>query len=1323
MIDALKVSLGGAQLENFRIEEKALKENEFLEVEHRVPLLDRPLCELGEVCRGAHFCMGYHAIICTLRVCLVCPRMKVFYFPPVRSAIIDAFVEQLENDSILLSIAVQAGIYFSTIQLRTAPKVCSSLFFPLKNCPSKIYYIKSTCSVLCCYDDGGVEMLSLRMSKTELTILSVNHKGSKRTWLNKLADRFHSRNYRSSFFDKRSGSLLILYDGLVDFFRENDEKVFEHVESVKCSSKCVSIVASSNSHFIAYLVHSSGDLTPVSLVYTQNRLYRLLLHDLKDVPLPLSLRSISDGAAGEDTVVLYNNKSQYIAILCEKCQSLRCLGEVNNLLTIYRVECPISAIFLGNGRSTFFLYHTNGTISLVKRLSSGEMLYYQLSKAPYQGSLFSNQPSKFSVFGLLEAVDCGLSFSAIRSAWNDIMIPYESPQKCEPTLTAWNLSHGAKGCAQYFAHFLRNLHVLYSSPYASEIQEEILNTEQKIFSMYFKLQENFSQERWTHSIKNISAGQLKWNEHLQLLSHTSFPFPIETAIAAQAEFLRNLMHFVFRSLGYTLLLRVLKKTVPNFPRRCYEIRQFSGIDWMEFICRSDLEDWEDACCLQILQIFISTPEGKIPNNHQMVNGPFSQEKEVTEAATLDPLYHELKEVAPYLSKKSQAAIHLYSLLYKREYDTAFNYSQENCPFLLQSGLWNLAISLLEEHSPVQFAAIKLLAEEQWSYANSSIWQGSPTLDSRENGLTMLFERLEELDQGDALLLALQYVVKRFLSNEENDEKSSKKLKEDETGHLHIPLHRKAHPVSKTTSHISILSAICNWMEKHPPDDWRIPVFETVVKDTKAFWRFYVKPTDVLQTYSQCSTANSVFIRHAQKTCDYDPTYLFFRSAVLAMDGGSEAIHEAALGFYELARFNSISLRLSFRLEMVKRCISLCSSQLPLHPMSSPIPQSFPSGSSFSSLLGVLKQLEYHLLLQEQLEDCLEKHLQKHLDGTFPSYHSEREYPYEKHDSIAHASTTFSCDSTCPALKSEDDREVLKNLFVEESDLHAMAVEYRSIGGASIELDLLKIHPDAGEEAVEEAMSHLLSFLHDSIGPAVDAEGLVSSLLQDSFLLEHFYAPFPWHTLIGFILFNETGPANLSSNTEATLRSQRSTKADSSASCNPPPSLRNSKLPLSTNEMSLIRAVNLFLESPVPPLSLFFFLYRILWDRLNDEGAAGGQETARTMEFQEDAVAKGEVATDKKTAKDTCKTWHQWTTSPVSPESICSLPTVLPLPDTSNSTVAPRTASIQEVCWKYLVPLSDITSALRLVLSHISSEEDRAHCEAQLQIFPAELFEE
>lgn len=1325
MVDLINAAFCDTPPENPNIREKELNRNEFVELKYFTPLLDRSLDEIGERCHNAHFFKGYHVLICTLRVCLVNPKKQSFYLPPLKSRIIDAVIHDLFDDYLLLCVAVNGGIYFLTIKLADSPQICSNYFFPLKKCVSKLYFSRSSKSLICCYLEGGLDTVFLSMNESLLNVISASIKSNKFGWFTKFTSSFYSKNYKSSFFDKQSGFLITLYDGVADLYMESDKKCFELVDSIKCPTTCVSVVASPNCYFFAYLVHSSGNVTPVSLLSKQNNYWQLHIHAEREIPLPLALRNIKFAASGKESVFFYNNQYNCLAILCERCSSSQSHGQIEDILTISHLDSQVCAILAGEGSNNFSLYHENGRISLVNRFSSGEVFYRQFNELS-EIKLPSLQLSPlFCSSVLLEAMHLGLSFSVVRSTWNELMTPFESLQESNKEETVWNLSYGAKGCAHYFGQLLSSLHRYYQSSYSDELQNEIQMLEEKTLFMLLLVQNFLTEEGWLEGGETDCTEAVEWDEHLRMHNLSLLSSPFKSSISAQAQFLRKLLQFVLRSLGYSFLLRTLNSTMPSFLKRSYQMHRSSSVDWVEFISRSDLEDWEDARFVELLEVLISRQKSSSSHHFEMHDETIASVKAESNPIELDSLYYELEEVSPYLSKKSQVAMHLYSYVYKSEYEAALSYSLENVSFLLHSQLLDRIISLLQKGAPMLFPAIKLLIEEEYNYGNLSTMRKDDILYVREDILKLLFEELHRLELNDALLHALLYVVKRIVPNTQAHEKELEKTSGCQT-FLSPTSSRRSRETTLQSPHSTALSAIFSWMEHYPLDDWRIPVFETVLINTKALWDRYLKGDLVLPTGHQRSEDRCSIRFFTDKSWDYRLSFSFFRCVILAAKGGSEEVHDAIAELLSLIQSDSCHLTLPIRLQLVKRADSLAS-QLPSTASSSSTLQSSLFNSTFSSVIEKVKWLNFQLLLQEQLEQCLESQLHLEIgDSPVSCSQSPRWRASNQQSPETAKSTSFlppSCSNTSPLTEVRNDHWRLKYQFLLESDLLAMAIRYRSIGGASIELDLKKTHPDSSEESVEEAMSYLLWFLHNSANPRLNAEEVVKSVLQDPFLLLHFYAPFPWYSLTSFILCNRAMEAESDTNTSGVPYSHL-VGSNKVSSVSPPSPCDVHKVVLPTKESCLTSVAQLFLTTPVPPLSLFFFLCRILTDRLRHEEEVLHQEAAGATGLTDEAAAVGLERTVNQLQNSQKKTWPEEVITTSFSDRPCPLPLILPLSllDTSND-VASSPTSTKEFCWQYLIPLQDIISALLLVLSSIQSEEDRLQCHAQLELFPVELFEQ
>lgn len=133
--------------------------------------------------------------------------------------------------------------------------------------------------------------------------------------------------------------------------------------------------------------------------------------------------------------------------------------------------------------------------------------------------------------------------------------------------------------------------------------------------------------------------------------------------------------------------------------------------------------------------------------------------------------------------------------------------------------------------------------------------------------------------------------------------------------------------------------------------------------------------------------------------------------------------------------------------------------------------------------------QFVLLLQQQLANLIEEHLQNGKDLLF------------MRSSI------------------EDDLALLREHFLSENHLFELAGRYKALGGCSIQLDLLKIHPDSAPFTIANAITGVLTFLTAVGLCATDA---VQRVLRE--YLDSFQAPLPLFPFVEFLAFDGQTPA-------------------------------------------------------------------------------------------------------------------------------------------------------------------------------------------------------
>lgn len=104
---------------------------------------------------------------------------------------------------------------------------------------------------------------------------------------------------------------------------------------------------------------------------------------------------------------------------------------------------------------------------------------------------------------------------------------------------------------------------------------------------------------------------------------------------------------------------------------------------------------------------------------------------------------------------------------------------------------------------------------------------------------------------------------------------------------------------------------------------------------------------------------------------------------------------------------------------------------------------------------------------------------------------------------------------------EGDLTLLREHCLSESRLFELAGRYKALGGCSIQLDLLKIHPDAAPFSIAAAITGVLTFLA-AVG--LSATEAVRRVLKE--YLDSFQAPLPLFPFVEFLAFDGQAPATV-----------------------------------------------------------------------------------------------------------------------------------------------------------------------------------------------------
>eukprot|EP00796_Vickermania_ingenoplastis_P008160 gene8160-5689_t len=261
------------------------------------------------------------------------------------------------------------------------------------------------------------------------------------------------------------------------------------------------------------------------------------------------------------------------------------------------------------------------------------------------------------------------------------------------------------------------------------------------------------------------------------------------------------------------------------------------------------------------------------------------------------------------------------------------------------------------------------------------------------------------------------------------------------------------------------------------------------------------------------------------------TGAFLRWCTYATVQGSR--YAAAEGIASLA-YREERLPLAERLHLCERALRL------LPP---------PSLERSQAIREAIERQRYFLLLQQRLLGRLEKH-------------------WEEVKGIA-----------------AEDADQLQHVLLNEPQLYTLASKYRAVGGAVVQLDILKLREDASSVAVADALRHALAYVCGA--GKQSATEAVARLLGDAHLTQGFRAPFPVEPLIEFLVFDQSTRGErvcvpavarhlLDCNIHAKAREEEEEEAPRDGASTDP--LQRDKWQLQLQREDLMRAMELVVQS-------------------------------------------------------------------------------------------------------------------------------------------------
>lgn len=1081
-----------------------VRDNVYCDLEYHVPCSDRPLSELGETCRNAYYVDGYHVIICTTRVCVVSPGNRSFYFPPMASPIIDVTFECLEDRAdgalVLLGIAVQAGVFWFVVALSSAPQVLKRGFLEVPHDLAKMHCLCG-CYYAMCGPGGEVSAVEVRGADADetLDITFTNRTAADSPWVKKIfglvrsGKHIQSTTLRCTIPEEGNlhHPLLVLREGgnmelwlinpVSKCLQKSASGHTKHLQRMKGASPIqvvpIAVTTPLVTECVVAVLMAERDAIALSirrLCHAHAAEYELVFPQHTPwwtIPPSLSLASRGGAAAVEDTVLLCDAAGRSVSVLCLDCDEFRA-SERQSILTTLNVDSGVVAMHpMGDRKGRFVLYHHNGRVSYVNRFSNGEALsrFYAENNG---GALFrfACSPSPFSAVSFFDGLYHGMPRRTISTeAWNNLMCPVRPPVAVDDDNSNNDAVPSSLVVWRLSSGAIGCVH------YLGTLAQKLFHY--SLFRVTASLNRDVSAAVQQHLLDAYQLirrvlGEEGWLEE----DDPGLVAPVPSvqwrgdeftgAVYHARDAIRVQAHFL--SLLLHMVFRFLGSSGISLLRADWCGKTFSPLRMLG-LREEECEGWWDL----LLHPRLADYETEccldlVQNLRQRVAGMARRpEEDATEAQG------EGESPASPLQLSSRI----------RDFTV---YLSDKSKLLVKVCL------LVVERKYNE--ALGVAVDQLESILRFNLWEPVTTLMEEECPaslfplITLLTHRwsrvTSELEENTANAEAARAEVAALM------EKALEKQTECSLAKALVVALSMQLPslegeawwayVKQQSLHYRVVQ----WIERHSLLDWRMKCFVDALASSRSVWKFYLS-RDKGGRFP-ASPPQRLLLGEGQDVLLTPPLSLTSYFLRYSLKEVKRKYEEAIKGYVALGSCED-PIELDARLILFRRALQLVGQ----------VDQN--EEDEWQSLV----EAEYLLLLQAKLLNRVDK--------------------YRKDERSGAAAAFFTSSSL------ERDAQLLQFSLLQESSLYELSKRYRSLGGASMEIDLLKLHSDSPLLALEEAMRNLLSFLH-TVGQ-LDPVSAVRRLLQDPNFLKRFEAPFPIVPVIEFLLMDQEqhgGPLSISS---------------------------------------------------------------------------------------------------------------------------------------------------------------------------------------------------
>lgn len=379
---------------------------------------------------------GFHVIIGQRRVFLVGKNGSPFSLPPFGSAVHDVCVDVIDENKLILVVAVDDGMHVSLLHHLCAkeggPAVADSSFVSTRTPVARIHRMKERMFALC-HRDSLAQTLRVHMPHTSTgcsTGLGIVLHAASQSWMGMARQLFRRRTHQDSFFDSSCGRLVVLtMDSIAIWEVKGDDEL--HVSyTASAGPDAVAVLPPLGRMTVGTVVRRCGTLDDLILsdgtcsMLTVVRGYRL--------PDSMKATSICQACRGADTTVLYDDRTITIIVIAHNAvvlsndSSNSYLANVASPVNLAERLCGLGfmgSVAMSEGRGFIWLYGRRQPILCLERNSVGSILLPYAESSYERRRVLATLDPLLRVEVILKAALDGVPMHAVATDLRDMLMP------------------------------------------------------------------------------------------------------------------------------------------------------------------------------------------------------------------------------------------------------------------------------------------------------------------------------------------------------------------------------------------------------------------------------------------------------------------------------------------------------------------------------------------------------------------------------------------------------------------------------------------------------------------------------------------------------------------------------------------------------------------------------------------------------------------------------------------------------------------------------------------------------------------------------------